>query len=152
MVEGMDINLLDRILHAMDEAGSVRTLVPELPKGVRPVHLRVLDALSRTRGDDGCARVSDIGDALDMRMPNVTRAVREMTDLGLLDKTADPSDRRVVLIRATPTGEGYIRRYVVGVRQRVETELMATVSEEDIDSMIATIDAVKAAVGKACGR
>ncbi|MBW3087170.1 MarR family transcriptional regulator [Bifidobacterium sp. 82T24] len=148
----MDINLLDRILHAMDEAGSVRTLVPELPKGVRPVHLRVLDALSRSRGDDGCVRVSDIADALDMRMPNVTRAVREMTGLGLLEKTSDPVDRRVVLVRATPAGEECVRRYIVGVRQRIETELMATVSVEDINAMIATIDAVKAAVVKACGR
>lgn len=152
MVDVMDINLLDRILRAMDTAASVRTMVPELPKGVRPTHLRVLDALSRTRDDDGCSRVSDIAVALGMRMPNVTRVIREMTDLGMLEKTSDPTDGRVVLIRTTDLGEEYVDRYIVGVRQRVEHELMTEVSMDDVESMIATIDAIATAVGKACGR
>ncbi|OXN01545.1 MarR family winged helix-turn-helix transcriptional regulator [Bifidobacterium vansinderenii] len=152
MVEVMDINLLDRILQAMRTAASVPTLVPELPKGVRPIHLRVLDALSRTRGDNGCSRVSDIAAALGMRMPNVTRIIREMTDLGMLEKTSDPTDGRVVLIRTTDLGEEYVDRYIVGVRQRIEHELMAEVSMDDIESMIVTIDAIRTAVDKACGR
>lgn len=152
MVDVMDINLLDRILHAMDTAASTRNLVPELPKGVRPIHVRVLDALTRTCDDTGCSRVSDIGDALGMRMPNVTRAIREMTDMGVLKKTASPVDGRVVLIRATPLGEDYIDRYIVGVRQRIERELADTVNMDDIESMISTIDAIAAAVSRACGK
>ena len=78
--------------------------------------LRTVSSTQRTQRAVGrTARECDVSAFLGVTTPSVTKLVNDMTSIGLLDKHADPSDRRAVTLTLTrgnstcaePTSEEY---------------------------------------------
>jgi DNA-binding MarR family transcriptional regulator len=65
-----------------------------------------------------------------------------------LEKISSASDKRGVLVRATPDGEQYMQ-YIQFLRQRFKEEL-AGINETDRRVMIVTINKVFKAIKRAC--
>jgi len=79
-----------------------------------------------------------LGDA-----PNVTRLVDSLVDRGMVERKADPSDRRSWLVSLTPRGRELLtetRRHVVQARN----ELFDGFSERELRSVIAVLDRIDA--------
>lgn len=138
----------DAILDALETAKATLNLLPKLPPNIKPVHIRVLIALYRIRDDTGCARITDIAKTSRLLLPNVTKLVNEIVSLNILEKISSASDKRGVLVRATPDGEQYMQ-YIQFLRQRFEEEL-AGINETDRRVMIVTINKVFKAIKRAC--
>lgn len=139
--------LIDDIIDAFGCAKEAYESLPPLPSNVKPVYFRVLNALYRTRDDSGSARVSDINKTLNFLLPNTTRYLREMEQLGIIEKSSSNYDKRVVLVKATESGEKYIQKYVVSINKNLEKELTA-ISEHDFIIMIESIHKVYDAIKK----
>lgn len=78
-------------------------------KGVKNVdlsisELHVLEAIGR--GDEGVS-IREIAKSLDITMPSVTVATNKLEKKGLLRKTVDKEDRRVVRVVLTPLGKKF---------------------------------------------
>ena len=78
-------------------------------KGVKNVdlsisELHVLEAIGR--GEEGVS-IRDIAKSLDITMPSVTVATNKLEKKGLLRKTVDSEDRRVVRVVLTPLGKKF---------------------------------------------
>lgn len=70
--------------------------------GVTPTQYNVLRIL-RGAGKDGlCGR--EVGERLVSKVPDVSRLLDRMEDLGLMTRERDPADRRHVTARITPKG------------------------------------------------
>src|SRR4051794_19098730 len=69
------------------------------PWDLTPSQARAL----RVIGDDG-TRVSDLAEALRIAPRSATEVADTLEARGLVERAADPSDRRAVLLRATPAG------------------------------------------------
>lgn len=143
-----DFNMVDKILNALECAKEAHNLLPPLPPNMKPVYFRILDALYRTRDGSGRARVSDINKALGFLLPNTTRYLNELDHLNIIEKTSMDTDKRVVLVRATESGEAYIQDFIISIHERLEKEL-SSISKEDLLIMIETNHKVYHAMKKA---
>lgn len=140
-------NLVDNIFDALETAQKAHSLLPPLPPDLKPVHLRVLHAIFRIRDGTDNARVTDINKALEFSLPNTTRFINELFQLGVVGKSTMPTDKRVVLIHTTELGEEYIRKYILTYQTRLQDEF-TMISESDCVTMIETITKVYLAMKK----
>jgi DNA-binding MarR family transcriptional regulator len=140
------IEKIDRIMNAFEMAKEVHNLLPPLPDEVKPVYIRILSALLRIRSESGEARISDLNKTLGFHLPNTTRYIGELADLGIVEKNPSDSEKRVVLVKATPLGEKYIRELVLLSYNQIAAE--HSIRDSDIEIMIATIRKLHAAVKK----
>ncbi len=78
------------------------------PFGITPTQYNVLRIL-RGAGRSGlCGR--EIGERLISKVPDVSRLLDRMEEMGLIGRTRDPSDRRHVTARISAKGQGVLRR------------------------------------------
>jgi DNA-binding MarR family transcriptional regulator len=73
--------------------------------GVNPAQLSVLSVLM-----GGPRTIGDLAAAEQVQPPTMSRLVREMVAAGLVARTRDDADGRVVWIEWTPAGEGVLQR------------------------------------------
>lgn len=142
-----DIKLTVNVLDAFECAKEALSLLPKLPPRMKPVHLRILNTIYRIRDDTGGSRVSDIGKASGFLLPNATRFINELVELGVVEKLTSDSDKRVVLVRATEVGEQYIRDFILSFHEDLEKGF-SKISESDRMTMIETIHKVCQAMQK----
>ena len=70
-------------------------------------HFPMLEALVHSissRGRDGAIYVSDLARDVHQPLPAISRGLRQMEADGLIERKADPADRRKTLVRITPKG------------------------------------------------
>ena len=60
--------------------------------------------LSHVREQDGCSQ-AHVAEALGMDKGAVSRQVQQLIELGLVEKSEDPSDRRAYVVRLSEEGE-----------------------------------------------
>lgn len=147
-MESTNADIVNRIFAALGTAKDAYALLPPLPPKIRPVHISILNAMHRS-SDGGCTRVSDISKALGMALPNTTKFINELAALGVVEKSATSSDKRVVLVRLTKRGEQYTREYVLSFHKRLEEEL-SQLNASDCATMIDTINKVYQTLRKVC--
>lgn len=82
---------------------------------------RILAILSGSEGHP----VGEIAARALLKQPNVTKIVNRLEDLGHVLRTADPDDRRKVLVRITPAGEDLVASLIVRA-QAHEASLLGT--------------------------
>jgi DNA-binding MarR family transcriptional regulator len=87
-------NLVDYIFNALVIAKKALSILPHLPPDTKPVHLRVLHAIYRIRDDNGNARITDINKSLQFLLPNPTKFINELHNLGLVEKSTLPTEAR----------------------------------------------------------
>lgn len=146
-VEKLDARLVYSILDAFEGAKDALAMMPQLPPGMKTVYFRVLNVLYKIGDDSGSARVSDISKVSGLLLPNTTKVINEMVELGILRKVTTASDKRVVLVQATELGEQYILKYVLRFIQALEEEF-SKIDETDcmimVDTMYKVFEAMKA--------
>ncbi len=132
----------DKVKKVMDAcylAKRVRDLLPTLPNGVTSSHVHYLDTIRKLELKTGSVRVSDISDELGLPKPGVTKTIKDMEKLGLVEKQADKTDGRVVFLKITAAGKALLDEYVDELFGELSREL-DDVSDEDADAMIETVE------------
>jgi DNA-binding MarR family transcriptional regulator len=85
------------------------------PSNLSATSVTTLDTLSQ----DGPLRISDLAVREGVSQPGMTTLVNRLSDEGLAERFADPTDGRASLVRITDAG-----RTVLAERHRVRTEAM----------------------------
>lgn len=132
----------DKVKKVMDAcylAKRVRDLLPTLPNGVTSSHVHYLDTIRKLELKTDSVRVSDISDELGLPKPGVTKTIKDMEKLGLVEKQADKTDGRVVFLKITVAGKALLDEYVDELFGELSREL-DDVSDEDADAMIETVE------------
>lgn len=132
----------DKVKKVMDAcylAKRVRDLLPTLPNGVTSSHMHYLDTIRKLELKTDSVRVSDISDELGLPKPGVTKTIKDMEKLGLVEKQADKTDGRVVFLKITAAGKALLDEYVDELFGELSREL-GDVSDEDADAMIETVE------------
>lgn len=120
--------LLRRVKRALAERAAL--VHPDLPPASYVLLVWLVDA--------GPRRSSEISEAFDLDKGAVSRQVRLLAELGLVDKQADPADGRATLLTATE--EARRRLAAVGEKRLGELDTrLADWTEEDLSSLVATL-------------
>jgi DNA-binding MarR family transcriptional regulator len=77
------------------------------PLGITSAQARALRTLARS---DGPIRMSELADRLRVARRSATSVIDELAERGLVDRRADPSDRRAVDVEVTPAGWSMLDR------------------------------------------
>lgn len=144
-MEKNDTSLVNNIMDAFECAREALALLPLIPPDIKPVYLRILNAIYKIGGESSSARVSDISKVSGLLLPNATKFINEMAELNIVEKFTSESDKRVVLVRATELGQHYIHNYVVSFTEGLEKEF-SKINEVDCIIMIETINKVSQAM------
>ncbi|BBY18750.1 hypothetical protein MLIT_43420 [Mycolicibacterium litorale] len=95
-------------------------------------------AVLRAVIDEPGRSVSEVAGVTNMQSSNVSTAVRALMDRGLIDKRADPRDRRVSLLEPTARA--------LAEREAIEDAIAGSVSAALAELPAATVDALVAAI------
>lgn len=134
----MNYDPIKEFFNACHDAKRIVELIPPLPEGMAPRHIRIIDAIHQCSEEHCTVRVSDISDALHTTRPSITKLINELQQLQVVTKEADASDKRVVLLRLTELGEEYYDFYIRKFYAWLGVEL-AALRPEDLHTASATI-------------
>lgn len=118
------------------------------PLGVTPHQVRALRGVAEGAGggigsgagtraasrpvadDDAGVRLRDLAERLRIAPRSATDVVDQLESRGLVERAADPADRRAVRIRLTDAGRGLLRR-VHGARRTEAADFFAVLAPAD---------------------
>jgi DNA-binding MarR family transcriptional regulator len=126
--------LMQALAHALSRAerSVTRQLARAMEKeGCTVEDSRVLLLLADGRGHT----MTDVAEYALVPAPSVTRIVDRMVSDGLVHRTADPSDRRRVLVHLTPRGQALQRRLDELVR-REQRALLAGAEPAETERLL----------------
>jgi DNA-binding MarR family transcriptional regulator len=129
----MKTDNVSKLLGACHEAKQIVDLMPRLPKGMKPSHIHVIDIICQLQQANGLVRISDIGTALHVTNPNITRLVNGLVELKAVKKVQSKEDKRVFTVSPTALGLEYYRKYLKEYHYEVAKQL-AGISEEDLET------------------
>ncbi len=136
----MTVEKMKAMLDACYQAKRIRDMLPALPEGVTASYIHYLDTVETLERRGVRVKISDIGDALQIPRPGVTRTVKEMERKGYLRKQTSAEDGRVTYISLTDAGRQLSQKYNTQFFQALGP-LLDGISEEDADCMIRTVGA-----------
>ncbi len=91
-------------------------------------------------------RQKDLAASVGIEGPSLVRLLDTLVIKGLIVRTEDSTDRRAKLLALTPAGSEAVERIRETVR-RVENQLLAPLSDGEIEGVAATILRLEATVG-----
>lgn len=134
----MDTTSLKQLLDTCYVARHIVETLPELPKGMKPRQIHVLDAIHQVLAQQGICRVSDVSSQMNITMPSITKLIQELEAFGMVEKYADPVDKRVSLLRLTGDGRECVKRYVLDFH-RDWAKALDGITREQVEETIKTI-------------
>lgn len=130
----MNVESLKKLLDTCFLAKRIVETLPELPEGMKPRHIHVLDAIYEAQTRQGMCRVSDVSTRLNITMPSITRLIQELERMEMLEKHTDQNDKRVTLLSLTDSGLECVRHHVLEFHGAWAEEL-EDVSEEQAEEV-----------------
>lgn len=136
----MENLVVKEFLDACHMAKRITELMPELPKGMSPRHVHVIDAIWNLEQSEKTVKVSDISAYLNVTRPSITKLINELEKLNVVQKIPDEGDGRIIRLKLTELGEQYydyyIRRYHLWLSERFAD---ADISTGDLETTIRTV-------------
>ena len=134
----MDTALTKQFIDSFHIAKHLTDMLPELPDGLTPRHIRILDNIYTLSQHGSAVRISDISDAMRSTRPSITKLVNELNKKGYVEKTPDTDDKRVILVSLTPLGRDVYEVYGLRYHEWL-SQLLEPIADEDIEAAIRAI-------------
>lgn len=127
----MDTKYVKIFLDSCHESKKITELMPELPNGMKPRHIHVIDTIYILSQEKEYVKVSDISKALKVTKPSITKLINELEGMKVVVKNSQQGDNRITTLTLTSLGEKYYETYVDKYHKWL-AELFTDISEEDI--------------------
>jgi DNA-binding MarR family transcriptional regulator len=115
----MDIRMTGDIFDVLYASRRLPYMVPQLPPRFKRGQLGVLNSLYNAREKGEAVRVTDICKQLKASAPNTIKLINDMEKMGLLKKTCDTADHRVVFVDFTDEGREIFEKTLLDFYARV---------------------------------
>jgi DNA-binding MarR family transcriptional regulator len=110
-------------------------------QGVSMTHVHVMWRLE----ESGELTMSHLADSLDVSLSNATGLVDRMEERGLVERTRDTDDRRVVLVRLTQTGTEILDEIQI-MKRDLMTAVLERLDDRQLDRLHSALIDFRAAV------
>ncbi|QIA63208.1 MarR family transcriptional regulator [Vibrio astriarenae] len=105
---------------------------------ITPMHMRVLKIISKTQD----CTANHIVQFLSRDKAQVTRLLKPLLDEGLLDKAANPEDKRSAFLLVTEQGRTLVER-IADVEQALISKMTSGVAENELQSYLKVANQMK---------
>src|SRR5690625_2414794 len=119
--------ILDEILDSIYLAKDTTNIFPTITENIRTSHIYVLYTLYQLGRE---ARVSDIANKILITLPNITKLVNELETKGLVKKTPDKTDKRVIIVKMTDEGYNLLDKYYLKYKRKIAEQLLKVDSKK----------------------
>jgi DNA-binding MarR family transcriptional regulator len=134
--------LIEELLAAVDDlAARRRRAICEQPLH-REVSLPQLHVLMMLQ-ERGRMMVSELAGLLHISMPSASSIVDRVEENGLVLRTRDAADRRVVYVEVTDRGRALVEE-LMGLKQESMQRLFGAMTEEELGDIVRGLQAVRA--------
>lgn len=140
----MTTEKLKELLDACFVAKRITETMADLPKGMKPRHIHVIDAIYEL-GRNSLVRVNDVSRYLNITTPSVTKLINELLDMEAVAKSEDKEDKRFTLLSLTDKGLQYEKQYVTDYHA-LWAGKMIDITDEQVTSAIAVIASLQKAM------
>src|ERR671910_1651399 len=113
----------------------IRRLIAERARLVHPDLSPVGYSMLVALNDSGPRRASDLVDLFSIDKGAVSRQVGSLLDLGMIERSPDPEDRRAAILAITQEGSRRLAT-VAALRRREVGERLSGWSDEDLRSFV----------------
>ena len=113
----------------------IRRMIAERARMVHPDLSPVAYSMLMALNDSGPRRASDLVDLFSIDKGAVSRQVGALLDLGLIERSPDPEDRRAAILAITEEGSGRLATIAAMRRQEV-LGLLSGWSPEDLQQFV----------------
>jgi DNA-binding MarR family transcriptional regulator len=135
---------LGRVIHTKPDSAATRAVCQDLPEhvleklrnGQPPTPAQV--QLAVELAIDGPATVSELAHRLGVSAPAVSLLVDRMTEHGMVERTRDTADRRMVWVRLTPAAQA-IADALLGVWREQLIRFMELVPEAEREAFVRNV-------------
>jgi len=111
--------------------------------GIQAAQYRVLGVLMKA----GTLPMSEIGRRLYISKPYMTALIDTLIKDGLVERTPDRADRRVINISITEPGKKHLKQSITLYKNDLK-DLLSTLDEHDLEGLCASLESLKAILGK----
>ncbi|AET69619.1 transcriptional regulator [Desulfosporosinus orientis DSM 765] len=109
---------------------------PFSKQGIKPSEFILLNLLLKDCDDNSVGmRVTEISEKLDITPGGVTHTINSLEKGGFIERSADPNDRRIVLVRATEKSQKVIKQLYAEQLHFIEG-LVTFLGEQDSQEFI----------------
>lgn len=93
---------------------------------ISPLHFEIMKLLAEA----GKLHVTEIGERLQIARAEMTHLIDKLVNLGIVERQADPSDRRIINVVLTEKGKTIAEKHEGKIRMAVRETLSALSDEE----------------------
>jgi DNA-binding MarR family transcriptional regulator len=114
----------------------IRRMIAERARMVHPELSPVAYSMLMALNDSGPRRASDLVDLFSIDKGAVSRQVGALLDLGLIERTPDPEDRRAAILAITEEGSRRLST-IADMRREEVIDRLSGWSDEDLHGFVA---------------
>lgn len=137
----MDRYKVKDLIDSFFVAKRITEIMPELPKGLKPRHIHVINSIAEIRKIKDKVCVSDISSALKVTTPSVTKLINELYEMNIVKKEHEDVDKRIVTLYLTDLGEEYYNYYIIEYHNKI-AEKLKNIEDENCEMAIDIINKV----------
>lgn len=112
-------------------------LFPELSRG-DCMTLMAIDHFNREK-QEGLLTVSELAEKMHMQMPAVSRALKNLEERDLIERSINKSDRRNTYVSLTPHGRDFLEEKEKTMGEFAEA-VLSRMREEDLERLVSYLD------------
>jgi len=106
--------------------------------GLLPPHYEIMRMLH----ESGQVHISSIADRLFIPRPQMTYLIDRLVDMGMVERSTDPSDRRMLDIQLSSKGKLIIEEHKDHVRNALK-ESMADIPDDELNEVSASLQKIR---------
>ncbi len=137
----MNTKLVKQFLDACQQAKKITELMPQLPDGIKPRHIHVIDIIYELGEKREYVKVSDVSEALKVTRPSITQLIKELEDKNVVLKQQGSNDSRIITLTLTELGIKYYETYVDKYQNQL-CRWYEGISEDEMKITIQTISKI----------
>lgn len=126
----MNIDDIKLLLGSCHQAKRIIEIQPELPIGITPRHIFIIDAIYNLAISQKHVKVSDISAKMQVTKPSITKLINELEQLHVITKIPASHDKRITFLQLTELGESYYDFYIDKYHKWLTEQLQDVTSEE----------------------
>jgi DNA-binding MarR family transcriptional regulator len=108
----------------------LRTALDNIDMDISPIHLGIMKLLYTA----GTLHVAEIGERLQIARPQMTHLLDKLAELGIIERRAATTDRRMINIVLTDNGKTTIEEHDKRIRKAMR-EALSGYSDEELDDL-----------------